>query len=178
MNFRQAVADYPASLLPAALLRAYPEATHVVLTLRRGGVADWKASMAATLVHAQLRRAPDDPSPMARLARTYHGYRWGGPEGFGEAAAEVYEGHNEEVRRLLREEDAERAAGEGRSGSGRKVLEFVAGRDGWSELCAFLGVDVPIDGEGKVVEYPRADDWVAYKKMVERESAEAGGHSA
>jgi hypothetical protein len=41
---------------------------------------------------------------------------------------------------------------------GRDILECEV-KQGWGPLCAFLGKDIP---EGK--EFPRSDDWAAYKK--------------
>jgi hypothetical protein len=105
--------------------------------------------MATTLIHAQARRAPDDPSPMAALARKYHRHCWG--DDFPVNGAALFERHND----LVREASA-----------GRRFLEYAVG-SGWAPLCEFLGVAVP---EGR--EFPRADDWVEYKKKVEREQRE------
>lgn len=52
--------------------------------------------------------------------------------------------HNETVRRVAKEK-------------GLRVLEYQV-KEGWGPLCAFLGKRVPDK------DYPRADDWAAYKK--------------
>lgn len=41
---------------------------------------------------------------------------------------------------------------------GREVLEFEVGRDGWEELCGFLGCEVPND------EFPRANEANAFNE--------------
>ncbi|KAI1393444.1 uncharacterized protein F4822DRAFT_423913 [Hypoxylon trugodes] len=147
----EALADYPAAIFPAELLSAYPEAS-VILSVRHSEEA-WLTSMETTLWHAHIHRPHPDPSPMAPLSEKYHGYCWDNdlPK-YGIAA---YRAHNELVRELV---NAERERG-----IGRKFLEFKPG-DGWVPLCKFLGMeDVP---EGP---FPRSDDWIEYKKMVEPE---------
>lgn len=106
--------------------------------------------MMATIWHQHARRAPDDPSPMAALARRYHARCWGGD--FPAHGRAAFERHNAAVR------DA---------AQGRRFLEYEVG-SGWASLCGFLGVPVP--GEP----FPHSDDWLGYKKMVaDREAVAA-----
>lgn len=77
------------------------------------------------------------------MAANRDGNQWNNDfEGFGR---EAYRKQNDLVRQAA---------------SGRKFLEYETG-SGWGPLCDFLGLPVPD------IEYPRADDWVSYKKNVE-----------
>jgi len=141
---RQGVADYPAAIFPAELAAAYPEAL-IILSVRSED--KWYDSMESTLVHLQKTRASDDSSPMSVLSRKYHQHCWG--TDFAATGRAFFEKHNKLVREL---------------GKGRKFLEWQP-QDGWAPLCSFLGVDAPPKG----TPFPRSDDWVEYKKMVEQE---------
>ncbi|KAF9870574.1 hypothetical protein CkaCkLH20_11880 [Colletotrichum karsti] len=147
-----AVSDFPPALFATALAAAYPDCP-IILSTRP--FEAWAASMRDTLIHGHLNRDPGRVSPMAGLAAAYHAACWGDDfEGNGRG---YFERHHEEVRAL--------------AGEGRRVLEYRPG-DGWGPLCEFLGVDVPD------VPFPRSDDWVEYKKMVERERAEKARQGA
>ncbi|ORY69830.1 uncharacterized protein BCR38DRAFT_93701 [Pseudomassariella vexata] len=152
----EALADYPAAIFPVELMAAYPEA---VVILTTGANEDrWFNSMMATLWHQHTHRAADSPSAMAVLAGKYHDNCWGGD--FPTLGRTAYRAHNE----LVREEAAR---------TGRKFLEYGVGQ-GWRPLCDFLGVEVPDKP------YPRTDDWMGYKKMVEekkRKEADAGAQT-
>lgn len=145
----QGVADYPPAIFPEELMAAYPEAA-VILTVRDED--SWMASMESTLWHLYQSRPADDPSPMNQLSRKYHEHCWGGD--LPKYGKEAFRKHNELVREAAK---------------GRKFLEFGVGQ-GWEKLCEFLGVEVP---EG--VKWPRSDDWVDYKKMVDKERKEKEG---
>ncbi|KAH8193979.1 hypothetical protein TruAng_011850 [Truncatella angustata] len=145
----EGIADYPAAIFPAELIRAYPEAA-VILTVRADEDA-WRASMLATLVH-HFRSAPDpNPSPMAPLAAKYHRHCWN--DDFEAYGREAYRRQNALVRGAA---------------AGRRFLEYETG-SGWGPLCEFLGVPVP-DGA-----YPRADDWLEYKKAAQEKEKSGGG---
>ncbi|KAK1758273.1 hypothetical protein QBC47DRAFT_374170 [Echria macrotheca] len=149
----QGVADYPASIFPAELAAAYPEAA-VILSIRSED--KWYDSMLATLVHAHRRREKSDDassSPMATLSRKYHHHCWG--DDFEVTGRAFFREHNALVRELGRD---------------RKFLEWQP-QDGWGPLCEFLGVEAPVEG----TPFPRSDDWVEYKKMVERERLATAG---
>lgn len=143
-NVSQGLSDYPAAIFPRELAAAYPEAA-IILSSRPED--KWFASMMSTLVHHHVNRRADDTSPMAPLARKYHRYCWG--EDFPATGREFFRRHNELVREL---------------GEGRRFLEWRP-EDGWGPLCVFLGVEAPEEGRP----FPRSDDWVEYKKMVEKE---------
>jgi hypothetical protein len=147
----QGVADYPPAIFPEELIAAYPEA-HIILTTRDED--GWMASMESTLWHLHQSRPADDPSPMNQLSRKYHGHCWGGD--LPKYGRETFRKHNALVRE---------------ASEGRHFLEFQV-KEGWGPVCEFLGVPVP---EG--IPFPRSDDWVEYKKMVEKEKkeTEAGG---
>ncbi len=57
-------------------------------------------------------------------------YKYGHGFDFPDTGKEKYLKHNEEVRGMCREQ-------------GRELLEFEVGKDGWKELCGFLGESVP-----------------------------------
>lgn len=141
------MADYPAAIFPAELAEAYPEAA-IILSTRSED--KWFDSMMATLIHAQQSRAPDNPSPMAALARKYHWHGW--KNDFAANGRDFFKHHNQLVRDV---------------GEGRKFLQWQP-QHGWGPLCEFLGVDAPPDG----TPFPRSDDWVEYKKKVELEKLE------
>lgn len=106
----------------------------------------------STLIHYHMNRPADAPSPMAPLAGKYHRYCWG--EDFQATGRDFFRNHNELVRRL---------------GKGRRFLEWRP-EEGWGSLCEFLGVEAPPEG----TPFPRSDDWVGYKKMVEKERGREG----
>ncbi|KAK5655406.1 hypothetical protein OQA88_5676 [Cercophora sp. LCS_1] len=142
----EGVADYPAAIFPAELIAAYPEAA-IILSVRSED--KWIKSMGSTLIHMQRRRAADDPSPMAELSRKYNHHCWG--DDFETTGRTFFQAHNKLVREL---------------GQGKRFLEWQP-QDGWKPLCEFLGLQAPAEG----APFPRSDDWVEYKKMVEKERA-------
>ncbi|KAF6838404.1 hypothetical protein CPLU01_02516 [Colletotrichum plurivorum] len=139
----EAVSDYPAALFPQYLSSAYPDCPIIYSTR---DFTSWSSSMRDTLIHAHKTRTGN--SPMAELASAYHSASW--DDDFDKNGRECFERHDAAVRALAKD--------------GRKFLEFRPG-DGWEPLCEFLGVDVPN------VPFPRSDDWVEYKKHVQRERA-------
>lgn len=98
--------------------------------------------MMSTLVHYHTNMPADTKSPMAPLAIKYHTLCWGND--FATNGREYFRQHNARVRSL---------------GEGRRFLEWEP-KDGWAPLCEFLGAPVPDRP------FPRADDWVQYKKDV------------
>ena len=137
------LSDYPAAIFPAELIAAYPEAA-ILLSTR--DEESWHTSMMGTLVHAQQRRSADDPSLMVVMARKYHFHCWG--DDFEKNGREAFRQHNELVRKLSQ---------------GRRFLEYQV-KDGWGPLCQFLNTQVPQDN------FPRQDDWLEYKKMVQADA--------
>lgn len=107
-------------------------------------------------MHLQKTRAPEDQSPMAVLSRKYHHHCWG--DDFEATGRAFFQKHNQLVRDL---------------GKGRKFLEWEP-QHGWAPLCSFLDVDAPPDG----TPFPRSDDWVEYKRMVEQEKLRLAAKSA
>ncbi|KAH8594663.1 hypothetical protein B0O99DRAFT_687441 [Bisporella sp. PMI_857] len=102
----------------------------------------WLESMRLTIWHAHKKH----PSPISTVT---HRYVWGSnPEKDG-------------IQRLRDHNDGVRVAAKKR---GRDILEYEV-KQGWEPLCMFLGKDVP---EGN---FPRADDWVEYKRDVLAELA-------
>lgn len=142
----EGVADYPAAIFPAELIAAYPEAS-IILSVRSED--KWYDSMNSTLIHMQKRRTAEDSSPMAELSRKYHHHCWG--DDFEATGRAFFRSHNKLVREL---------------GEGKRFLEWQP-QDGWEPLCDFLGLERPEEG----TPFPRSDDWVDYKKMVEKERA-------
>ncbi len=125
------------------MISAYPDAA-IILSTRPEDA--WHKSMMTTLVHHHTRRPLNDLSPMAPLAKKYHQHCWG--DDFAANGISLFRSHNEAIREASK---------------GRKFLEYEVG-SGWAPLCEFLGVEIP-DGE-----FPRSDDWVEYKKMVEQKT--------
>lgn len=138
------MADFPAAIFPEELIRAYPEAA-IILTTRSED--SWYESMMSTLWHAHSNSTANPEAPMAVMRTKYHIHCWGND--FPAHGREHFRKHNELVRRL---------------GQGRKFLEYDA-KMGWSPLCEFLGL--PSVDETKP--FPRSDDWVEYKKMVQEQ---------
>jgi hypothetical protein len=132
------VSDIPAAIFCDELIDAYPEAK-IILTTR--DEEKWFESMKATIWHLyESRKAANASGIPARLMNLQQEHIWGGdPDKYGRVK---YREHNEHVREIAPKE---------------KLLEYQVGQ-GWEPLCAFLGKDVPD------VEFPRADDWGAYKK--------------
>ncbi|KAL0938359.1 uncharacterized protein CTRU02_204969 [Colletotrichum truncatum] len=143
----EAVSDFPPALFPASLAEAYPDCP-IILSTR--SFESWNASMRDTLIHMHLHRDPAAKSPMAGLANAYHSACW--DDDFEKNGKECFERHHAQVRAL--------ATG------GRRFLEYRPG-DGWGPVCEFLGIkEIP------EIPFPRSDDWVEYKKKVERERRE------
>ncbi|KAJ9134635.1 hypothetical protein NKR23_g10063 [Pleurostoma richardsiae] len=138
----EGVSDYPATIFPAELIDAYPEA-RIILSTRSEDA--WFVSIMSTLWHLHCNRPSDDSSPMAALARKYNCHCW--DNDFPANGRILFRKHNELVRQ---------------SSKGRKFLEYEV-KDGWGPLCEFLGIDIP------GTPFPRSDDWVEYKRMVGRE---------
>ncbi|KUJ19012.1 uncharacterized protein LY89DRAFT_510039 [Mollisia scopiformis] len=79
------------------------------------------------------------------FGQTMSDYLWGNDrEGEGKMR---FLRHNEKVRSAAKER-------------GREVLEFEV-KEGWKPLCSFLGP------EERNREFPRSDDWAAYKKETQ-----------
>lgn len=95
--------------------------------------------MLSTIHHHYTSTTANKSSPMRPLADKNYEYLWKGD--FLRYRKEVFEAHNEEVRRGVR-------------GKGMELLGYRVG-EGWERLCAFLRVDVPEE-----IKFPRVDDWV------------------
>ena len=93
----------------------------------------WHKSMMATLWHAY------DNLPKKPLPKAYHRHLWA--DDFPVHGIEAYRKHNDTVKQASK---------------GRQFLEYEVAQ-GWGPLCSFLGVEAPDEN------FPRADDWVAYK---------------
>lgn len=144
MVFQQGVADIPAAIFAEELVKAYPEAA-IILSTRSEDA--WYNSMMNTIVHHHVRRLPDS-SPLAILATKVHKHCW--DNDFPSNGLHHFRQHNETVKRIAK---------------GRKFLEYDV-RQGWEPLCEFLGVPVPDRP------FPRVDDWIEYKREVERSKSE------
>ena len=132
------MSDIPAALFPDELITAYPNAK-IILTTR--DEEKWFQSMKATIWHLhESRRAASAAGVPFRLLNLEHEHVWGGdPDKLGRVK---YREHNERVREISPKD---------------RFLEYQV-QQGWGPLCEFLGKSVP------KVDFPRADDWAAYKK--------------
>ena len=63
-------------------------------------------------------------------------------------SVEIYHRHNEWVRKMVPKD---------------RLLEFNPA-DGWDPLCEFLGVPVPREAKGEVIEYPRTNNSAQYRQ--------------
>jgi Sulfotransferase domain len=110
--------DWPWPLTYRHVLERYGERAKFILTVRTSSDR-WLASLKAHGLRA-------DPTKSMRLA--YHYYR---PFGREEQFREMYDRHNDEVRRFFSDQPD-------------RLLEFCLEKDdGWQKLCNFLGEPVP-----------------------------------
>jgi hypothetical protein len=127
----QAVCDWPAIAFASELMAAYPEAK-VILTNR--DVHSWHASTMKTVYWRVedwelrwLSYVSWGASLYYPMLRQFFDTFFEGD--FEHQGKRIFEKHYQEVRRLVKERDAQ-------------LLEFKV-QDGWGPLCEFLGVDVP-----------------------------------
>lgn len=129
----RSVTDMPVCFLPEATLAAFPAAKYV-LTTRRGGSEAWWRSMRVLMWHLRrdgwrtLFRVAILPVRFIRRlddAVQYMREVW--VRRYGEIGPGIYDGHDQDVRRLVPE--------------GRLLVYDV--REGWEPLCKFLGAEVP-----------------------------------
>lgn len=139
----EGAADFPASIFPQELVKAYPEAA-IILSIRPEDA--WVNSMMSTLWHAYSRMPPNSGSSMSSLSTKYHSVCW--DNDFPANGREHFRKHNEVVRNL---------------GKDKKFLEWDV-KDGWGPLCAFLDVPAPD------APFPRHDDWVSYEKEMKEQT--------
>lgn len=123
-------------------MAAYPEAA-IILSVRSED--SWYESMLNTLWHSHTRSALG--LPMSELRSKYHAHCWG--DDFPAHGRAHFQKHNELVRTL---------------GARRKFLEWDV-KMGWGPLTDLLELP-PVD-QNKA--FPRADDFLEYKKMVEEQ---------
>ena len=120
----QATVDWPACAVYKELMQAYPEAK-VLLSVRDPD--KWYESVYNTIYQVSRR------DPLSSHARMIQALIWEGTfDGRFEDktyAITVFQWHNEEVRQLVPAE---------------KLLVYDV-KEGWEPLCAFLGVEVPVD---------------------------------
>ena len=138
------VADFPAAIFAQELVDNYPEAA-IILSTRPEDA--WVKSMMSTLWHAYSNMPANSTSPMAPLATKYHTLCWGND--FPSKGREYFRKHNDMVREL---------------GKGKRFLEWDV-KEGWDPICGYLGLPVPS------APFPRDDDWVSYKREVEKQEA-------
>jgi hypothetical protein len=94
--------------------------------------------MMATIWHAH--NAPDaKQTPMRALAEKYHQHLWAGD--FPKHGRARFREHNKFVEEIAPKE---------------RFLNYEV-KEGWAPLCAFLGKEIP------EWDFPRHDDWLAYK---------------
>jgi Sulfotransferase domain len=147
----QAIVDWPGCNFYRELLRLYPEAK-VILTVR--DPEPWYDSAHQTIYYARIVYpgwiAPFVPR-IKRLLKMLDRLIWDGTfEGRFEDkpyAIEVFNRHNEEVRRVVPSD---------------RLLVYEV-KEGWEPLCSFLGVPVP---EGKP--FPHLNDAEQFRSYVRR----------
>jgi hypothetical protein len=93
--------------------------------------------MMSTIIHGHV----NSPKPSkSGLAEAFHGHIWNND--FPKYGRDAYKKHNDGVRTFTH---------------GRNLLEYQV-KDGWGPLCEFLEIEAP------TTPFPRADDWLEYKK--------------
>ncbi len=126
----QSACDWPSCSFYRELMAHYPDAK-VILTLR--DPKSWYKSVSSTLMPAMKKRQLGaDGKPVGLGLPGIFGPLLIGEKTFGNDFSEahmidVYERHNEEVKRTVPKD---------------RLLVFEA-KDGWEPLCEFLGVKVP-----------------------------------
>ena len=121
--------DWPSATFYKQLADAYPDA-RVVLTDR--DPEGWFASTQATIFSRHFRDDTDDP--WQRMVLKVIGDLFDRLMTDKDKLIEVYERHNDQVRRTIAPE---------------RLLDYQVSQ-GWEPLCAFLGVDVPDEPMPKV----------------------------
>jgi hypothetical protein len=123
-----ATVDWPAASFWPEIKAANPDA--LVLLSTRGSTAEWWESMSKTIsVALSAPVPPDDPSLARRRAVTREvlATRFARVWEDGAAAREAYERHNQAVREAVPAD---------------RLIEWQPG-DGWTPLCAALGLPEP-----------------------------------
>ncbi|KAK5118829.1 hypothetical protein LTR62_000038 [Meristemomyces frigidus] len=115
-----ACADYPCSLFPIELLKAFPDAK-VIITVRDEEA--WCRSMQRTLVYPLASQ--EKAERVNEMRKAYNLYCWG--DDFEANGLKYWREHVDLV---------------GEHTAGREVLWYGV-REGWKPLCGFLGVEVP-----------------------------------
>ncbi|KAJ6018252.1 P-loop containing nucleoside triphosphate hydrolase protein [Penicillium sp. IBT 35674x] len=149
----RAVSDYPAAMFPDELIASYPSAKVILLSRDQD---EWIKSMENTLLHAwNAEKKPGteaeadaqstrfDRDEMVRKIQTY---AWN--DDFEANGRKLFVEHNEHVRQLMKSRPGD-------------FLELNV-VEGWQPLCRFLEKQPPSEG------FPRQDDWVKYKKDVQK----------
>lgn len=108
----------------------------------------WSKSMSATLVHAHMDPRGAKDSPMRPLANRYHRYCW--HDDFAQYGKQFYDQYLQAVRSAVAKD---------------RLLEYRV-TDGWYPLSTFLEKEAP------EVNFPRHDDWAAYKLDVKNRRAD------
>lgn len=120
-GFNSAV-DWPSAEFYKPLADYYPDAK-VILTVRDPEA--WYASTQATIFNFDNHAGA--PEAWAQMIQKVIGRKFNGDLKTRDHCIEVYNRHNDEVRRTIPAE---------------RLLEYTPG-EGWEPLCSFLGVPVP-----------------------------------
>lgn len=142
----QATLDWPGCTFYRELMEAYPDAK-VLLTTR--DPESWYASAHATIYQSNHMEEETLPPPMRPFIRMVKALLWDySLEGDFEdkaRAIEIFNAHNEEVKRTVPAE---------------KLLVYSV-KEGWEPLGEFLGVSVPKDEP-----FPHLNDRQSFKERV------------
>jgi hypothetical protein len=142
--------DWPGCDFYAELAELYPEAK-VILSLR--DPESWYRSTQETIFRDISHEDAD--APWREMFELMVGNKFGGDIHSHDHLIEVYNRHNDEVRRTIAPE---------------RLLEYQPG-DGWEPLCDFLGVPVPD------APYPKVNSTEEFKGRVEARRQARGAAS-
>ena len=147
----RATVDWPGAAFYGELMKAYPEAK-VLLSVRNP--QRWYESTKNT-IYATVNPSPEMIAAVGPAPRLNNELIW--KRTFGEDfadrqhAIEVFERHNEEVKRYVPAD---------------QLLVYKV-KEGWEPLCDFLGVEAP---KGKP--FPHLNDTDSFQRMLREHSAQ------
>ncbi len=148
----QGVADYPAAIFPAELMAAYPEAARHLVGAARGRMVQLDDVDARPLPNAPPL-AGDQASPMFAMSSMYHRHCWAND--FSANGKTFFRAHNHVVSRPPE-------TNKGRQQNSSSMSSGAAGSPSAASWASTFPMSLFLE----------ADDWLEYKKQIEREEGQ------